>query len=67
MDLKERILIEIDPETQTYSADYGCGSPINLARAHGVLKAMLSELESGALLEDPNMNVGTEEEVLDTD
>lgn len=67
MDLKERVLIEIDPETETYSVDYGMGSPVNLARVQAVLRTMLEELDSGKLLKDPNMNVGIEDDLLDTD
>lgn len=60
MDLKERVLITIDPETETYSVDYGMDGPINLGRVEAVLEAMLKEIRSGELLRAPGITVGHE-------
>lgn len=59
------MLIEIDPDTQTYSADYGMGGGISLARLEAVLISMLKEIQSGELLKSPGIETEIREDELD--
>jgi hypothetical protein len=62
VDLKERILIEIDPDTGTYSVDYGMGQGgVNYHLVQAVLEHMLEQFTSGSLLEDSDIEVSEED------
>lgn len=51
---KERIVIEIDPDTDTYSMDV---TFCNVARLQAVFTDILNKIETGELLEEPDLEV----------
>jgi len=60
LNLNERIVIEIDPETDEYSVDFVGG--VNLGRAYSVLKSITESIESGKLLQAPELAITETEE-----
>lgn len=50
----EKIIIEIDPENETYKVDI---SFCNLARLKAVLKDMLKNIESGEFFNEPDLEI----------